>query len=92
MGVRNRQQYVNVLSPRGSDKSGAFHLARVPQGDYKLMMNPFGSNKDSPYPPMYYRLAARLPDAQVLKVGEGQHIQDADFFLPPWRKRRWGCG
>jgi hypothetical protein len=86
--------WVSLLRPDGTDTiapmmgfqethtSGTFHLARVPQGDYKLMVNPLGPNKDSPYPPMYYRSAARLPDAQVLKVGEGQHIKDADFVLP----------
>jgi hypothetical protein len=39
---------------------------------------------------MYYRLAARLPDAQVVKVGEDQHIKDADFVLPTLAQKKMG--
>lgn len=65
-----------------TDKSGSFSLNQIPGGQYKLMVNPYGPENDSPYPPMYYPSAERLSDAQVFEIPDGQHIHHADFILP----------
>lgn len=88
------QGWVSLLKPDGSDtvpqvmgfqqadKSGSFSLSQIPSGQYKLMVNPYGPDKDSPYPPMYYPSADRLSDARVFEMADGQHIHHADFVLP----------
>ena len=71
-----------VMGFQQTDKSGSFTLPQIPGGQYKLMVNPYGPDNDSPYPPLYYPSAGRLSDAQVLGIPDGQHIHDADFVLP----------
>lgn len=93
--------WVSLLKPDGTDtapevnfqqtdKSGTFRLRRIPRGQYKLMVNPYGPDKDSPYPPVYYRSAGRFADAQVFEVGEGQHIKDVDFVVPILAEKKIG--
>ena len=88
------QVWVSLLNPDGTDtapqvmdnqqtdKNGSFSITLIPRGQYKLMVNPFGPDKDSPYPPMYYPSADHLSDAQVFEIGDGQHVQYAQFVLP----------
>jgi hypothetical protein len=88
------QAWVSLLKPDGTDTvpqtmgfartdpSGSFHLSQIPSGQYKLMVNPFGPEKDSPYRPTYYRSSDRLSDAYIFEIADGQHISHADFVLP----------
>ncbi len=88
------QVWVSLLKPDGTDtvpqvmgfqqtdKSGSFTLTQIPGGEYKLMVNPYGPDKDSSYPPMYYPSADRLSGAQVFDIPDGQHIHHANFVLP----------
>jgi hypothetical protein len=88
------QVWVSLLNPDGtdplppimgfqqSDKTGAFELIRIPKGKYKLVVNPYGPDKDYPYPPMYYSFAYRLNDAEVFEIANGQHVNRMDFVLP----------
>ena len=88
------QVWVSLLNPDGTDtapqvmdfqqtdKSGSFSLSLIPRGQYKVMVNPYGPDQNSPYPPMYYPSADRLSDAQVFELAEGQHVKHADFVLP----------
>jgi hypothetical protein len=88
------QVWVSVLNPDGTDtvpqvmgsqqtdKSGSFSLTQIPRGQYKLMVNPYGPDKESPYPPMYYPSADRLSDAQIFEIADGQQLHHVDFILP----------
>jgi hypothetical protein len=71
-----------VAGLQRTDASGHFRIGEIPFGRYKLVVNPWGPQEDSPYPPVYYPSAERLSDAQVFEIADGQHISDANFVLP----------
>ncbi len=83
---------VMVLNPDGTEvggfgdiqqtgKDGSFHFGRIPPGRYILVVSPMGPSQKSPYPTVYYPSAKRRQDAQLIEVGEGQHVKNTDFRL-----------
>jgi hypothetical protein len=94
------QTWLLLLNPDGTDTipriaglqqtdaSGHFRLSEIPRGRYKLMVNPWGPQEDSQYPPVYYHSAKTFSDAQIIELSDGQHIRSADFVLPRLQERK----
>ena len=71
-----------------TDANGHFRISEIPHGRYKLMVNPWGPQKGSEYPPVYYPSARTFSDAQVIELSDGQHIRNVDFVLPRLEERK----
>jgi hypothetical protein len=94
------QTWLLLLNPDGTDtiprvagfqrtdSSGHFRISEIPRGRYKLMVNPWGPQEDSQYPPVYYPSAKTFGDAQIIELSDGQHIRNADFVLPRLQERK----
>jgi hypothetical protein len=77
-----------VAGLQRTDASGHFRIAEIPRGRYKLMVNPWGPQEESQYPPVYYPSAKTFSDAQIIELSDGQHILNADFILPRLQERK----
>ena len=70
-----------------TDANGHFRISEIPHGRYKLMVNPWGPQTGSEYPPVYYRSARTFSNAQVIELSDGQHIRSADFVVSKLEER-----
>lgn len=71
-----------------TDANGHFRISEIPHGCYKLMVNPWGPQKGSEYPPVYYPSATTFSDAQIIELSDGQHLRSADFVVPRLQERK----
>lgn len=77
-----------VAGLQRTDASGHFRIAKIPRGRYKLMVNPWGPQEDSQYPPLYYPSATTFNKAQTIELSNGQHVRNADFLVPRLQERK----
>jgi hypothetical protein len=72
-----------------TEQDGSFEFKDLPPGRYVLGVNIGDApDKDLPYKTTYYPSTPELKAANVLKLGEGQHLSGIEFRLPPPLKRR----
>jgi hypothetical protein len=97
---RPAQTWLLLLNPDGTDTiprvaglqrteaTVHFRIAEIPRGRYKLMVNPWGPQQDSQYPPVYYPSATNFSDAQIIDLSDGQHVGNTDFVVPRLQERK----
>jgi len=71
-----------------TDANGHFRISEIPNGRYKLMVNPWGPQKGSEYAPVYYPSATTFSEAQIIELSDGEHVRSADFVVPRLQERK----
>jgi hypothetical protein len=77
-----------VAGLQRTDAGGHFRIAEIPRGRYKLMINPWGPQQDSQYPPVYYPSSTTFSEAKIIDLSDGQHIRNTDFVVPRLQQRK----
>ncbi|MET0647277.1 MAG: carboxypeptidase regulatory-like domain-containing protein, partial [Pyrinomonadaceae bacterium] len=67
-----------------TEDDGSFIYKQLPPGRYILAVNTFDApDEDMPYRKTFYPSTADESAAEVINVGEGQHLSGIEFRLPP---------